>query len=90
LDEELHKKIDKLESVVDSILQVVPIISEQPKPPSLLKRIVNRLSQQGSQRGVLMLIGSVVPLLGLPTETVIQIVSAIFMIIGTQNIVTEG
>jgi hypothetical protein len=90
LDEELYKKIDKLESIVGTILQAVPVITEQPKPPSLLKRIMNRLTEQGSQRGILMLIGSVVPLLGLPTETVIQIVSAIFMIIGTQNIVTKG
>lgn len=64
--------------------------ADQIKPPSKLGELMNKLKEQGSQRGILMLIGSAVPLLGLPTETVIQIVSAIFMIIGTQNIVTEG
>ena len=51
-----------------------------------------KLKEQGTQRGLLMLVGSAFPLLGLglEVEDTITIMSAIFAIIGVQNVITEG
>lgn len=83
-EDELFKRIEDVEEYIKDC----PC---RGKTPTFMgSKLLNKLKEQGTQRGLLMLIGSVVPMLGLPTETMIQVVSAIFMIIGTHNVITEG
>lgn len=80
--DELLKKIERLEA----------LIAHPVKQQSSFCVIASKLKEQGTQRGILMLIGSAFPLLGLglETEDTLTIMSAIFAIIGVNNIVTEG
>jgi hypothetical protein len=93
LDEELHKKIDKLESIVDTILQTVPIITEQPKPPaSLLQRILewltNRLKETSTIQGLVILIPmGLTKVLDVDERTATEIVLAALSIVAGHNVV---
>ena len=84
-DEALKQLLDRLERIEG--LVVYPS-----KKQSSFEWIASKLKEQGTQRGLLMLVGSAFPLLGLglEVEDTVAIMSAIFAIIGVQNVITEG
>jgi hypothetical protein len=79
----LLEKIERLEALITHTVK---------KKQSSFEWILSKLREQGTQRGVLMLIGSSFPLmgLGLAVEDTLTIMSAIFAIVGVNNIVTKG
>jgi hypothetical protein len=93
LDEELHKKIDKLESIVGAILQAVPVITEQPKPPaSLLQRIldwlIHRFKETSTLQGLVILIPmGLTKVLDMDERTATEIVLAALTIVAGHNVV---
>ncbi len=93
MDEELHKKVDNLESVVDSILQVVPIISEQPKPPTclfqrILEWLTNRLKETSTIQGLVILIPmGLTKIIDVDERTATEIVLAALSIVAGHNVV---
>jgi hypothetical protein len=82
--DELLQKIERLEALINHPVRRnnTPIFSS----------LLNKLKEQGTQRGILMLVGSSFPLIGwgLEVQDTIAIMSAIFAIIGMNNIMTEG
>jgi len=79
-------------ALLEKIERLEALITHPVKKQSSLEWILSKLREQGTQRGVLMLIGSSFPLLGLglAVEDTLTIMSAIFAIVGVNNIVTAG
>jgi hypothetical protein len=79
-------------ALLEKIERLEALITHPVKKQSSFKWILSKLREQGTQRGVLMLIGSSFPLmgLGLAVEDTLTIMSAIFAIVGVNNIVTKG
>jgi hypothetical protein len=84
MSEDLEYRIKELE-------QLVREIAVQPKAkPSFIQKIMFKLSEQGSQRGLTLIVSAMIPYLGLPSEITLQMMGALFMIIGTHDTITEG
>lgn len=77
-----------LEEIIKDIL-----IENMPKPvpqPSMWEKIKAKLSEQGSQRGLLAIIPLIATQLNLSAEDMVAILTFILGMIGVNNIVTEG
>ena len=79
-------------ALLEKIERLEALITHPVRKQSSFEWAVGKLREQGTQRGILMLIGSAFPLLGLgmQVEDTISIMSAIFAIVGINNIITEG
>jgi hypothetical protein len=83
---------DALNQLLDRLERIEGLVVYPTKKQSSFEWLSSKLREQGTQRGLLMLVGSLFPLLGLglEVEDTIAIMSAIFAIIGVQNVITEG
>ncbi len=84
MSDDLDTRIQELEQLVRE-LSVKPVTK-----PSLWDKLLFKLSEPGSQRGITMIVSAMIPYLGLPTEITLQLMGALFMIIGTNNVITKG
>jgi len=83
---------DALNQLLDRLERIEGLVVYPTKKQSSFEWLSSKLREQGTQRGLLMLVGSLFPLLGLglEVEDTIAIMSAIFAIVGVQNVITEG
>lgn len=56
----------------------------------VIQKLGNKLKEQGTQRGLLLLAPLVAVKVGVSVEDMITIVTAVLAIYGTHNVVTDG
>jgi hypothetical protein len=75
-----------LESLIKDILA-----EQQPVPqPSVWEKIKNKLSEQGSQRGIFAIIPFIATQLHFPAEDMVAILTFFLGVMGVHNFITEG
>jgi hypothetical protein len=55
-----------------------------------MRKLLDKLKEQGTQRGIIMLVPLVSTHVGLSTEDSLTLITAVLAIYGTHNTITEG
>jgi hypothetical protein len=78
---DLEKRIAELEA----------LLVQQPHKPNMWDKIVYKLSEQGTQRGLILVIPMIlIYLFNIDKETAIDIVTGVLALTSAHDIVTEG
>lgn len=83
--EDLENRIAELEGIITRLT------STQVKKPSLWDKVVFKLSEQGTQRGLMLLVPMIlISLFGIDKDTAVDIVTGVIALASAHDIITEG
>jgi hypothetical protein len=83
--EDLENRIAELEGIITRLT------STQVKKPSLWDKVVFKLSEQGTQRGLMLLVPMIlISLFGIDKDTAVDVVTGVIALASAHDIITEG
>jgi hypothetical protein len=83
-------ELSDLQSQVEELRASLNALNESKSHFSLWQKIKFKLSEQGSQRGIIAILPLCATQFGLPTEDLVALFTFVLGIIGVHNFITEG